>query len=169
MHFQIPQFIDVEDKLIGPLGIKQFLYLVAAGGICFSLFYVLSRPAWFLMVALIGGVAVGAAFGKYNGQPLTKIAKFAFHYLWNPRFYLWQRQSDNQAQFEADNTRTTMEKLFSEMPSVKKLWTDLATSKNPIPKREKGLITTPTEQKEKYQSYRKTTGERAMARRVDYR
>ena len=31
MRATVPQFIDVEDRVIGPLTIKQFLYLLAGG------------------------------------------------------------------------------------------------------------------------------------------
>ncbi|GAH87221.1 unnamed protein product, partial [marine sediment metagenome] len=30
MQFQVPQYIDIEDKVIGPFTIKQFLYIVVA-------------------------------------------------------------------------------------------------------------------------------------------
>ena len=31
MQFQVPQFIEIEDKIFGPLTFKQFIYL--AGGV----------------------------------------------------------------------------------------------------------------------------------------
>ena len=39
MQFQVPQFIDVENKIIGPLSLRQFLYLAGAGLISFMLFF----------------------------------------------------------------------------------------------------------------------------------
>ena len=33
MQFAVPQFTDVEDKLIGPLTLKQFLMMLATGGV----------------------------------------------------------------------------------------------------------------------------------------
>jgi len=36
MRFEVPQFIDVEDKLFGPLTFTQFVYLAGSGGISFS-------------------------------------------------------------------------------------------------------------------------------------
>ena len=33
MMFSVPQFIDVEDKIIGPLTLKQFIYLAGGAGL----------------------------------------------------------------------------------------------------------------------------------------
>ena len=41
MRFQVPQFIEVEDKIFGPLTLKQFIYLAGAGGLVFVLWRVL--------------------------------------------------------------------------------------------------------------------------------
>ena len=35
MRFQVPQFIEVEDKIFGPLTLKQFIYVFGGGGLCF--------------------------------------------------------------------------------------------------------------------------------------
>src|SRR3989344_2665997 len=32
MEYQVPQFIEVEDKIIGPLTLKQFIYLAGEAG-----------------------------------------------------------------------------------------------------------------------------------------
>jgi len=40
MRFQVPQFIEVEDKIFGPLTLKQFIYLAGAGGVVFVLWRV---------------------------------------------------------------------------------------------------------------------------------
>ena len=37
MQFKVPQFIDMEDKIVGPLTLKQFAYILGAGGFSFLL------------------------------------------------------------------------------------------------------------------------------------
>ena len=44
MRFQVPQFIEIEDKIFGPLTIKQFIYIAGGAGLCFILFRFLVRP-----------------------------------------------------------------------------------------------------------------------------
>jgi hypothetical protein len=43
MRYQVPQFIDVEDKVIGPLTIKQFIYLAGGAGMCFVIFHFINH------------------------------------------------------------------------------------------------------------------------------
>lgn len=91
MQFQIPQFIEVEDKIVGPLTLRQFLYLAGAAAISFVLFFLLQLWLWFLITFILAALAIAAAFIKYNSQPLPRIAWLALNFLWRPRLYLWQQ------------------------------------------------------------------------------
>lgn len=162
MQFQVPQFIDVESKVVGPLTIKQFLYLASAGGAIFILFFRLETWFWLIMTAILGGLGISLAFVKYNGQSLPKIIFHAFFFFWRPRLYLWKREVSEKAL--APDTRKNIRDFLAEMPSMKKLWQDLTTTKNPIPKREKASAV-----QGRFQLFRKVSGERDMAKRVDYR
>ncbi len=168
MRFQIPQFIEIENKIVGPLTLKQFLYLAVAAGISFFFYFVLAFWLWIILTAILASIAVVLAFVKYNGQPLPKIIFSAFGFFWKPRFYLWQRTVETET-FAVK--RETLKDFLAGTPSVKKLWQDLMTTKNPIPKREKGLRQPNLggSLQEKFQIFRKTSGEKEAARRVDYR
>ena len=41
MRYQVPQFIDVEDKIFGPLTLKQFLYVAGGSGFSFIIWSIL--------------------------------------------------------------------------------------------------------------------------------
>lgn len=172
MQFQVPQFIEVENKIIGPLTLKQFIYLAAAGILSFIFYFIFEIWLWFMLTAFFGAIAVSLAFIKYNGQPLPQIAFAAFSFFWKPRFFLWQR-SEGEKSASIEMERKTLESFFKEVSSVKKLWQNLMTTKNPIPKREKRLRDSlwgeGEKGKERFQLFRKVTGEREIARRVDYR
>jgi hypothetical protein len=170
-QFQTPQFLEVENKIIGPLTLKQFFYLAAAAAFSFIFYFVLQTWLWFLLTAIVGSLAVSMAFVKYNGQPLPKIVSRAFGFFWKPKFYVWQREKKFVSVPETEEQRRTLQQFFSEMPSVKKLWQDLTTGKGPILKREKGAQASHRggKTKESVQIFRKMTGEREAARRVDYR
>ncbi|OGM89707.1 hypothetical protein A3J77_01785 [Candidatus Wolfebacteria bacterium RBG_13_41_7] len=168
MNFQIPQFIEVENKIVGPLTLKQFLYLAIAAAISFMFYFILAFWLWILITAILVPISFALAFVKYNGQPLPKIILYAFGFFWGPKFYLWQKTTENQS-LAAE--RETFKDFFAGAPSIKKLWQDLMTTKNPIPKREKGVHTPywGKSAKEKFQVFRKLTGEKEAARRIDYR
>jgi hypothetical protein len=73
MQFPVPQFTDVEDKIIGSLTIKQFGILFGVGVIIF-VSYSLTKSilvAIFFFV-LFGIPGLGLAFAPFNGRPIYK-------------------------------------------------------------------------------------------------
>ena len=91
MMFQVPQFIDVEDRIVGPLTIKQFAYVAVGGFICFLLFFPLKIWLWGAIATPIMALTFAFAFVKYNGRSFPALFAAAFSYFWKPRAYLWQR------------------------------------------------------------------------------
>jgi len=69
-QFTVPQFIDVEDKVVGPLSVRQFLILLVSFGACFA-YYKIFVFTVFAILSLITVVIGGAfAFVKVSGVPL---------------------------------------------------------------------------------------------------
>jgi len=96
MQFQVPQFIDVEDKIIGPLTLRQFIYLGVAGGFSFILFFALQTWLWIIATTIIGIIAAAFAFIHMNGRSLGLILVAGLKYAWQPKFYLWRREAVRQ-------------------------------------------------------------------------
>jgi len=68
-HFLVPQFIDVESKIIGPITTRQFLIMMVAGMLDF-VFYKIFYFNTFLAVGIfITGIFGIVAFVKINGMP----------------------------------------------------------------------------------------------------
>lgn len=67
--FIVPQFIDKEDQILGPITVRQFLITLATLFIAF-IEYKLFRFIYFIPIGL-ATIGVGATFGfvKINGQP----------------------------------------------------------------------------------------------------
>jgi len=170
MNFQVPQFIETEDKIIGPLTLRQFLYLAFGGGLSFLLFFFLNTALWILFAFIIATVSISFAFIKVNDRPLSTAFLAAIKYYWKPRMYLWQRDTAKTTIPKLPETET---KVFQIKSRLDNLWEQLKTSKEPIPKREKKISPSILDQvkssKERFEMMRKITGEREMARRVDYR
>ncbi len=91
MQFKVPQFIDIEDKIIGPLTLKQFLYLLAGIGIiAISWFYF--KLGLFIVISVpIAVLSLALAFYKVNGRPLINVFGSLIKYLSKPRLYLWKK------------------------------------------------------------------------------
>ena len=163
VQFQIPQFIETEDKIVGPLTLKQLLYLTGAGALSFISFFIFAFWAWSILTAIAAIIGIGLAFGKYNGQPLIKVAVSAMGFLWKPRLFLWRREiKDRVYEMPDGSILSERDNLKFGMPAIKKLLTDLITSKGPIQKREK------TAPLSGYAIIKKDTGEKRTAKRVDY-
>lgn len=114
MQFQVPQFIDIEDKVIGPLTIKQFLYLLAAGVIIFILYKVLSPFAMFVLAIPILGITIPLAFVKVHGQPFISILSNFFRFLKKPDFYIWKKPVNKKSSpepTEAENIEIVKKSL----------------------------------------------------------
>lgn len=181
MQFQVPQFIETEDRIVGPLTLKQFLFLAAAAAIAFISFFYLEFFLWIVLTALMVSIASAFAFIRINGQSFVRIFFSAFGFYWKPRLYLWERPT----------TTLPTEKIKLPTPQMapppKKeegivvglrsrldnLWDQLRTTRASIPKREKAIQPSVLEQlrgsKERFEMLRRITGEKEMARRVDYR
>lgn len=92
MQFNVPQFIEIEDKLIGPLTLKQFLYLLGGGGLLFILWYVLTFGLFIIIAIPIGIFFILLAFYKVNGRPFINLIGAGIVYLTKPRLYLWKKK-----------------------------------------------------------------------------
>ena len=93
MNFQIPQFIEVEDKVFGPLSFKQFLYIVGGAGFGYLIYNLSFIPLFLRIIPVIGAVGLGIAmaFYKVNNRPLINAMESAFWYYLRGRLYLWKK------------------------------------------------------------------------------
>jgi len=97
MQYQVPQFIEIEDKIFGPFTLKQFLYLAGGGGLCLMFFTLL--PLWLAIPLMIpvAGFAAALAFYQVNGRPFIVAVEHAVGYFFGHKLYLWkQRQPKAQ-------------------------------------------------------------------------
>jgi hypothetical protein len=92
MRFEVPQFIDIEDKIFGPLTFKQFIYVAGGGGLAFAIYKLL--PIYFaipLMLA-VAVLAWALAFYKLNNQPFINIGQAFIIYLLHGKRYVWKKE-----------------------------------------------------------------------------
>jgi hypothetical protein len=92
MQFQVPQFIEVEDTIFGPLTFKQFIYIGGACGIALMAWKVLPFLIAAPIIGAIVGLGVALAFVKYNDRPLISVLEHGFYYLINTKLYLWDNR-----------------------------------------------------------------------------
>lgn len=91
MLFNVPQYIDVEDKVAGPLTAKQLLWMFGLGAALIVLWNVLEKGAFFAVAIPVGLAFAALAFYRPYGQPLTAFIGSGFSYLFSPKIYSWRR------------------------------------------------------------------------------
>lgn len=91
MLFNVPQFIDVEDKIAGPLTVKQVLWLIGMGAVLFIVWTFFDTPTFFVLsVPIILIFALYAFYRPYNQSMLS----FTIHgilFFFRPKLYTWDR------------------------------------------------------------------------------
>ncbi len=92
MRFQVPQFIDIEDKIIGPFTLKQFVYLAGGAGMAYIAYAFLPIYISIFLVLGIGGLALALAFYKVNNKPFIDFLEAAFLYYTKQNLYIWKKE-----------------------------------------------------------------------------
>ena len=92
MQFQVPQFIEVEDKIFGPLTFKQFLFM--GGGLSTAYVFWRILPIYIAgpLMAGIVGLAAALAFMQYNGRLFIQAMESAFYFAIRSKLYLWNNE-----------------------------------------------------------------------------
>lgn len=91
-QFVVPQFIDVEDKIIGPITVRQFIILLVSGGLVF-LAYRYSDFALFLVELLaIAVFTILFAFIKINGRPVHYFMLNFIQTIRRPFLRIWDKE-----------------------------------------------------------------------------
>ena len=92
MRYKVPQNIDMEDRIVGPLTMVQFV-LVMVGGMLVYLAYTLFTPSTFWFAAIpIALVTLTLAFVKVNDQPFPKFLAATILFLVRPKNRVWQKE-----------------------------------------------------------------------------
>ncbi|HEY4511529.1 MAG TPA: PrgI family protein [Candidatus Paceibacterota bacterium] len=93
MKFQVPQFIEVEDKIFGPLTLKQFIYLAGAAGFSFIIYKIAPFFIGVVLVVPILLFGVALAFYKINNKPFIFVVEAAVKYFFSAKLYIWRKEN----------------------------------------------------------------------------
>lgn len=91
-QFVVPQFIDVEDRIIGPITVRQFVILLI-GGLLITLSYRLFDFVLFLLIGIpLFVVMFVLAFVKVNGVPIHFFILNLIQTFRKPRLRVWDKE-----------------------------------------------------------------------------
>ena len=138
MRYTVPQFIEHEAKIIGPLTFKQFTYLAIAGAGCFVIYFTLPFYLFLISCVVLGLGAAAFAFLKIGGRSLPAIIANFLTYSLTPKMYIWRKKEQLVAKiykkeekpFSAKATEDKDEGLplkIAGKSQLKKLYTKIET------------------------------------------
>jgi hypothetical protein len=95
MRFQVPQFIEIEDKIFGPLTFKQFVYM--GGGLAMSFVVYEFLPIYVALIVILPILAFAGALAFYkpynpSQMPFSALVESAFKYSVNEKLYIWKKK-----------------------------------------------------------------------------
>ncbi len=112
MRFEVPQFIEIEDKIIGPLTWKQFIYLAGGVGALLILYYLIDSFTIFVMFGLpLGALSASLAFQRVNNRPFSIFLESSINYFTKSKLYLWKKdmaQTIVEKTEEAEQNESTL-------------------------------------------------------------
>lgn len=95
MRYQVPQFLEMESSLIGPLSLRQFLFIVIPSGIVYFLRFFLHLGYVIVLGIIIIPLGLLCAFYKINGRPFY-YAMFSFvSFAVKPQIYVWRKELEH--------------------------------------------------------------------------
>ena len=120
MQFKIPQFLERQPLVVGPLAFKQALYF----GVAILISFYLHSATHFLVFLMLSipliGFAFCLSFVKIEGIPLPEIIMQSFGFAFSPKIYLWKKK-ENLRVIKLKSTKEKQEEAKSLKVSPKSI------------------------------------------------
>jgi hypothetical protein len=88
----LPQFTEIETKIVGPLTFRQFLFILGAAMISAFLYFHFPHFISIPLIAVIFGIAISFAFLKIGGIPFYNIFLGWLRSLFSPKVLFWGKK-----------------------------------------------------------------------------
>lgn len=118
MRFQVPQFIEIEDKIVGNLTLKQFVYLAGGAGMTFVAYKFIPSIFGIIIALAIVVLSLALAFYKINNKPFEDTLEAAIKFYTGTKLYVWKKTEDQIVETEQ---KTTDDSLYIPKLSDSKL------------------------------------------------
>ena len=94
MKYQVPQFIEIEDKIFGPFTWRQFLYLSGGVGLAVVMFLTLPFIIFLILGVPLALLSAALSFYPVNNRPFSYFLEAIFNYAKGQKLYLWKRKTE---------------------------------------------------------------------------
>lgn len=118
MQFEVPQFIEIEDKIFGPFTWKQFVYLLGGAGAVFLLYITLPFTLFVLIGGPIAGLSAALAFYQHNNRPFIFLLESYARYVLGAKRYLLKKQTQPVARKQSATKASYLPPSSSSLASL---------------------------------------------------
>ncbi|MBI2551972.1 PrgI family protein [Candidatus Uhrbacteria bacterium] len=94
-QFTVPQFIDVEDKIIGPVTTRQFIIMLAGALLIFTFYKIFAFTYFIIFAGLVFIGSIVLAFVRINGQPFHFFLLNILQTWRSPNLQIWDKTTPN--------------------------------------------------------------------------
>ena len=92
MKFQVPQYVDLEDKLAFRLTLRQLGWFALGGFLLFIAWVSFNKIVFWISFPLITALAAAFAFYRPGGLPLFTFLWYGFLYFMKPKRLFWDKK-----------------------------------------------------------------------------
>ncbi len=97
LQYKIPQNVGIEDKIVGPLSLRQLIIIAVGGGASYVLFAILNKMyelnvLEYIVIAIPGIVSVAAALIRINDISFTRFVLLAMEFAIKPKKRIWDHR-----------------------------------------------------------------------------
>jgi len=111
MQFVVPQFIDVEPKILGPITPRQLIILIVTFGLGFVCYKLVDFTLFIFEAIILLMVGGGLAFAKVNHRPIYSFLFDVSTTLKKPKLRVWNKESSPLQEKELEVKKELQTKL----------------------------------------------------------
>lgn len=94
MRFHVPQFIEKESRLIGPLTLRQFLWFLGGAVLFMLVQFSLTGTSVIIAFIVIALLSLAMAYGKINGVSMPRYTYMAINFFISGKKYTFSKKEE---------------------------------------------------------------------------
>jgi len=91
MRFRVPQNIDMQDRIVGPLTMTQFVEAIVGAGLAYGAFTSLPAPLSIMAAIFIALLTFAIVFIKINERPFLTFVGHVAVFMGGPKKMVWHQ------------------------------------------------------------------------------
>lgn len=112
MQYQVPHFLETEQRIWGPFTFTNFVIIVGIGLVLGVLYFLgINFVLWVSLVVICAAITLSLMFGSYNGRNLSIVVIDIFNHLFRSRRYTWAREESKEVSSEFVLTKKELRSL----------------------------------------------------------